>query len=371
MVPAMVGSIRASNCGGAADAPAAVRGRSGEFTVARGYVGSACPTGPGRTIARLSRRAAELGGGTVARIEPRDRPRAAGCWLARFGQLPGGRFSNLEIDVEDAAELALEYRDPARLVTLGLNFLDRSPTRRLSLIGSEATITWDGISRRVSLEKGGHPPQVWDFADASATLPILQSWTLPRLRRGHGGADDNYWRRMNTLKVIEAGTRFDFVRGPSCNLERRTELRCQAFIFARGGSKACRARTSPAGRQAADRPRNRDRARPPRSETSSFPPMTRRSPTPRASGGHGFPSCGPTNSPATPHPNGTRGVGALEWTEADEGPLDAMVSLPTTAPFRSRTDVEACIAKLAQTPAADVVLTVAESERTPISTWSP
>lgn len=55
---------------------------------------------------------------------------------------------------------------------------------------------------------------------------------------------------------------------------------------------------------------------------------------------------------------------ALVWVEANEGPVDAMVSLPTTAPFRAVEDVEACIAMLKST-SADVVITVTESERNP------
>jgi N-acylneuraminate cytidylyltransferase len=56
---------------------------------------------------------------------------------------------------------------------------------------------------------------------------------------------------------------------------------------------------------------------------------------------------------------------ALEWAEANEGPLDAMISLPTTAPFRTVADVEACAEMLERTPAADAVITVAASERNP------
>ena len=56
---------------------------------------------------------------------------------------------------------------------------------------------------------------------------------------------------------------------------------------------------------------------------------------------------------------------ALDWVEANEGPIDAMVSLPTTSPFRTVSDVEACVTMLARTPNADAVITVAASERSP------
>lgn len=56
---------------------------------------------------------------------------------------------------------------------------------------------------------------------------------------------------------------------------------------------------------------------------------------------------------------------ALAWVEHNEQPIDAMVSLPTTAPFRSVADVEACVAMLEGNPSADAVITVTASERNP------
>jgi CMP-N-acetylneuraminic acid synthetase len=56
---------------------------------------------------------------------------------------------------------------------------------------------------------------------------------------------------------------------------------------------------------------------------------------------------------------------ALEWAEAADGPIDAMVSLPTTSPFRAVDDVEACIASLALADEIDAVISVTESERNP------
>lgn len=56
---------------------------------------------------------------------------------------------------------------------------------------------------------------------------------------------------------------------------------------------------------------------------------------------------------------------ALDWAESEDGALDAMVSLPTTAPFRSVGDVEACIAALARSGDIDAVITVTEAERSP------
>lgn len=56
---------------------------------------------------------------------------------------------------------------------------------------------------------------------------------------------------------------------------------------------------------------------------------------------------------------------ALDWVETHHGPIDAMVSIPTTSPFRQVADVEACIALLAASPSADAVITVVRAERNP------
>ena len=56
---------------------------------------------------------------------------------------------------------------------------------------------------------------------------------------------------------------------------------------------------------------------------------------------------------------------ALDWAEAEEGVIDAMVSLPATSPFRAVSDVEACIALLRDTAAADAVITVTEASGNP------
>jgi predicted dehydrogenase len=75
----------------------------------------------------------------------------------------GGRYSNLEIDVEDMATLCLEYDSPSRLVNIHLDFLQRSPTRTCKFIGERGTLVWNGITDRLDLfdaEKG-----VWEHIE--------------------------------------------------------------------------------------------------------------------------------------------------------------------------------------------------------------
>lgn len=56
---------------------------------------------------------------------------------------------------------------------------------------------------------------------------------------------------------------------------------------------------------------------------------------------------------------------AVEWVQSKIGPFDVFVSLPTTSPFRSVEDVEACITLLRDDPAADAVATVKKADRSP------
>ncbi|MEY2633865.1 MAG: hypothetical protein RIR00_2519 [Pseudomonadota bacterium] len=58
----------------------------------------------------------------------------------------GGRYSALEIDVEDMVSVNLEYESPRRLVHVHLDLLQRATTRGCKFIGSEGTLRWDGIA---------------------------------------------------------------------------------------------------------------------------------------------------------------------------------------------------------------------------------
>lgn len=78
----------------------------------------------------------------------------------------GGRYSELEIDVEDMVELCLEYEDPARLINIHLDFLQRSPSRSCKFIGDQGTLVWNGITDRIdvfSAEAGA-----WQHIDGHA-----------------------------------------------------------------------------------------------------------------------------------------------------------------------------------------------------------
>ncbi|WP_334156911.1 Gfo/Idh/MocA family protein [Oryzomicrobium sp.] len=63
----------------------------------------------------------------------------------------GGKYSDFDWDVEDLAELLLEYDNPRRLVSIHLDMLQRSPTRTCRVVGSEGVLLWDCIADRLDL----------------------------------------------------------------------------------------------------------------------------------------------------------------------------------------------------------------------------
>lgn len=65
----------------------------------------------------------------------------------------GGKFSDLDVDVEDLVELLLEYDNPRRLVSIHLDMLQHCPTRTCRLVGTEGVLVWDSIVDQLHLFK--------------------------------------------------------------------------------------------------------------------------------------------------------------------------------------------------------------------------
>lgn len=63
----------------------------------------------------------------------------------------GGQYGELNINVEDMVELCLEYLEPARLISIHLDFLQRNPARTCKFIGDTGTLIWNGINDRIDL----------------------------------------------------------------------------------------------------------------------------------------------------------------------------------------------------------------------------
>jgi len=92
----------------------------------------------------------ELGGGVVLELSHElDYVR----WLV--GEVKAvsaqvGHLSDLEIDVEDTAEIILQFRNGA-IGGIHLDMIQRPATRMCRIIGTEGTLTWDWFSHRVQL----------------------------------------------------------------------------------------------------------------------------------------------------------------------------------------------------------------------------
>lgn len=75
----------------------------------------------------------------------------------------GGKYSDLDWDVEDLAEILLEYHEPRRLVSIHLDMLQRCPTRTCRVVGSAGVLLWDCIADRLDLFQA--TDQQWRHVD--------------------------------------------------------------------------------------------------------------------------------------------------------------------------------------------------------------
>lgn len=82
------------------------------------------------------------------------------------------RVSDLEIDVEDVAQLQLDFASGAQGV-LSLDYLDRSYDRGCRIVGSEGTVAWSWPEGRVTLHASDRPP-------TSEAVPrdVIETYTI-------------------------------------------------------------------------------------------------------------------------------------------------------------------------------------------------
>jgi N-acylneuraminate cytidylyltransferase len=143
-------------------------------------------------------------------------------------------------------------------------------------------------------------------------------------------------------------------------------MRCQAFIFARGGSKGVpRKNIRPlAGRPLIAYAIETALACPSLGDVIVSTDDEEIAEVARRYGAR-VPFMRPDDLAGDTSPEWLAWRHALDWAEADGGPLDAFVSLPATSPFRAVADVEACIDTLRSAPSADAVITVTASPANP------
>lgn len=127
-------------------------GAIGEILSARAEVGQYLPDWrPGADYRNGVTARAALGGGVLLELSHDIDYLLWTLGLPARVTAVGGKFSDLDWDVEDLAELLLEYDDPRRLVSVHLDMLQRSPTRTCRIIGSEGGLFWDCIADRLDL----------------------------------------------------------------------------------------------------------------------------------------------------------------------------------------------------------------------------
>lgn len=123
----------------------------GRVVSARAEVGQYLPDWrPGADYRQSVTARAELGGGVLLELSHEiDYLR----WLVGEVVAVGartGRLAGLEIDVEDVAELLIEF-DNGALGSVHLDMVQRTPSRACKLIGTDGTLTWDGMTNAVRL----------------------------------------------------------------------------------------------------------------------------------------------------------------------------------------------------------------------------
>lgn len=173
---------------------------------------------------------ADLGGGVVLTLShPLDYLR----WM--LGEVSAlwaftGRLGDLELDVEDTAEVGLQFTNGA-LASLHLDYNQRPPAHFLEIIGTSGVLRWDNQDGRVQVNRASSDASV---SDVTHSEPPLRASELP-LR-----AVDPFVDR-DALFISEMRHFLDLIRGlaaPGCTLEdglRALELALAVHQSAREG----------------------------------------------------------------------------------------------------------------------------------------
>ncbi|HBH00786.1 MAG: hypothetical protein A2X36_02275 [Elusimicrobia bacterium GWA2_69_24] len=126
-------------------------GAIGRVLALRAEVGQFLPDWrQGRDYRRSASAQRALGGGAVLEMSHElDYAR----WL--LGEVTAvsartARLGDLDVDVEDAAEITLEFASGA-LGNIHVDMLDRARTRGCRVVGTEGTLVWDGVEHRTEL----------------------------------------------------------------------------------------------------------------------------------------------------------------------------------------------------------------------------
>ncbi|WP_337996588.1 Gfo/Idh/MocA family oxidoreductase [Oleispirillum naphthae] len=136
-------------------ADAVKRGAAGRPLRIEATVGQYLPHWrPGTDYRRGVSARADLGGGALLEL---SHELDLALWLGGPARRVSARLADiggLDIDVEDTADLLLDYADGAQ-GTVHMDFLQRAPHRTVRVIGGGATLEWNYFTDRVTLHRTG------------------------------------------------------------------------------------------------------------------------------------------------------------------------------------------------------------------------
>lgn len=181
-------------------ADAVASGSAGRLLSARLEVGSHLPSWHPELDYRHGAAARrDLGGGALLALA---HELDLALWIAGPGRLVAGaaaRVSDLELDVEDVAELVLRH-DGGAFVSVHVDLLDRAYNRRSRWVGSEATIEWHW-GGAVTLTRDGAVEVLWE--DDGFDLARTYVDELEAFLRGEPPPGDALGDARRALELIE------------------------------------------------------------------------------------------------------------------------------------------------------------------------
>jgi predicted dehydrogenase len=149
---------------------------------------------------------AELGGGVLRTLtHPLDYLRFLVGEVDSLWSF-NGHVSDLQLDVEDVAEIGLKFSDGA-IGGVHLNYVQRPPVHRLEIVGTDGTLHWDNADGVLHFHQ--MPAPFGSFSD-KPPVPVVQTFSPP----------DGFER--NQLFVAQTRHFLEIVRGksePVCTLE--------------------------------------------------------------------------------------------------------------------------------------------------------
>lgn len=211
---------------------ALLSGQIGRVLSVRAEVGQYLPDWrPGRDWRTAVSARADLGGGVLLELSHEfDFLR----WI--FGELRTvrgwtGRLGELGVDVEDTVHAILEFDEPTPrdlvgappVAAVSMDFIRRDKERSCTAIGTDGTLTWDGIAEQVRLIRPGEAETLlYDsragrdaayLAQIDAFLEAVR--TTERVSAGAAGASDG----IAVMNIVEALRRSEAGNGRAVDLE--------------------------------------------------------------------------------------------------------------------------------------------------------